>query len=267
VDERSSRPGRPQKGGHVSGKRVTFVGDAMGAVVQGVEEVEFLIGHSPVVVGGLAVMCRLSNPYRATTDLDVVDRMLGETPQLQVLRAARGAESVEPTSVLLPTAYGQVRVDVLEVRQIEIDQPSDDPGDRLHASAHAWASDSATEVTIEVTLLSGAHVEVSTLVAEPGPLVAMKLQAIMNRVADKQGTDLQDIARLILDEKVRPTALAQLGSCDRSAAADIALHVDLWMVDRRRQSLRWIHDAGGTDLTLDDLDLVAELLLAACERR
>jgi hypothetical protein len=122
--------------------------------------------------------------------------------------------------------------------------------------------------TIEVMLLSGAHVEVSALVAEPGPLVAMKLQAIMNRVADKQGTDLQDIVRLILDEQVRPAALAELGSCDRSAAADIALYVDLWMVgDRRRQSLRWIHDAGGTDLTLDDLDLVAELLLAACERR
>jgi hypothetical protein len=29
---------------------------------------------------------------------------------------------------------------------------------------------------------------------------------------------------------------------------------------------RWIHDAGGGDLTLDDLDLVAELVLAACER-
>jgi hypothetical protein len=44
-----------------------------------------------VVVGGLAVMCCLSDPYRATTDLDVVDRLLGEVPQLQVLRAARGA--------------------------------------------------------------------------------------------------------------------------------------------------------------------------------
>jgi hypothetical protein len=159
---------------------VTFIGDAMAAVVQGVEEVRILIGHSPVVVGGLAVMCRLSHPYRATTDLDVVDRLLGAMPQLQVLRAARGAEPVEPASVLLPTAYGQVRVDVLEVRQIEIDQPSDDPGDRLHAFAHAWANDSATEVTIEAAPLSGAHVEVSALVAEPGPLVAMKLQAIMN---------------------------------------------------------------------------------------
>jgi hypothetical protein len=94
----------------------------------------------------------------------------------------------------------------------------------------------------------------------------MKLQAIMNRTADKQGTDLQDNARIILDGQVRPAALAQLARCDRSAAADIALHVDLWMVDRRRQSLRWIHDAGSTDLTLDDLDLVAELLIAACRR-
>ncbi len=211
-------------------------------------------------------MCRLSDAYRAITDLDVVDWLLGEVPQLQVLRAARGAKPVEPTSVLLPTVYGKVKVDVLEVRQIEIDQPSDDPGDRLHASAHAWATDSATEVTIEVAHLSGANVEVSALVAEPGPLVAMKLQAIMNRASAKQGTDLQDIARLIFDEQIRPMALAQLGNCDALTAADIALHVDLWLVDRRREALRWIHDAGGTDLTLDDLELLAELLLAACAR-
>jgi hypothetical protein len=94
----------------------------------------------------------------------------------------------------------------------------------------------------------------------------MKLQAIMNRASAKQGTDLQDIARLIFDEQVRPIALAQLGNCDALTAADIALHVDLWLVDRRREALRWIHDAGGTDLTLDDLELLAELLLAACAR-
>jgi hypothetical protein len=46
----------------VSGKRVTFIGDAMAAVVQGVEEVRTLLGQPPVVVGGLAVMCRLSRP-------------------------------------------------------------------------------------------------------------------------------------------------------------------------------------------------------------
>lgn len=88
----------------------------------------------------------------------------------------------------------------------------------------------------------------------------------MNRAVAKQGTDLQDIVPLILDEQARPAALAQLGNCATSTAADIAQHVDLWMVERRRQALRWIHDAGGMDLTLDDLDLVAELLLAACAR-
>ena len=52
----------------MSGKRVTLIGDAMAAVVQGVAEVRALIGQPPVVVGGLAVMCRLSRPYRATTE-------------------------------------------------------------------------------------------------------------------------------------------------------------------------------------------------------
>lgn len=54
---------------------MTFLGDAMAAVVQGGKEVRALIGQPPVVVGGLAVMCRLSRPYRATTDVDVVDRL------------------------------------------------------------------------------------------------------------------------------------------------------------------------------------------------
>lgn len=59
ADARSSTPGRLRRGGHVAGSRVTFLGDAMAAVVQGVKEVRALIGQPPVVVGGLAVMCRL----------------------------------------------------------------------------------------------------------------------------------------------------------------------------------------------------------------
>lgn len=61
----------------MSGNRVTFVGDAMATVVQGVTEVRKLIGQPPVIVGGVAVLARLSNPYRATVDLDLVDRRLG----------------------------------------------------------------------------------------------------------------------------------------------------------------------------------------------
>ncbi|MFI5493217.1 hypothetical protein [Actinoplanes sp. NPDC051859] len=140
----------------------------MAAVVQGVIEVRALIGQSPVVVGGVAVLSRLSNPYRATIDLDVVDRLHGEVPQLEVLRAAAGAEPIQPAAVLLPTPYGPVKV-VLEVRQSELDVPSDDPGDRLHAAAHAWANDTATDVTLEVIRANGERREVARLVAEPGP--------------------------------------------------------------------------------------------------
>lgn len=250
----------------MSGSRVTFVGDAMAAVVQGVREVRAITGQPPVIVGGLAVLARLSSTYRATVDLDVVDRLVGEAPQLEVLRAAAGAKPVEPAAVLLPTPYGAVKVDVLEVRQVELDRPSDDPGDRLHASAHAWANDTATDVTIEVLRSEGERVEVTTHLAEPGPLIAMKLQAAMNRSADKQGTDLLDIVRLTLDQVTRPVALAQIGEVAASIAADMAQHVDLWFVHRQMRSLQWIHAAGGDDVTADDLDLVAELLRAACER-
>ena len=254
-------------GGFVSGNRVTFVGDAMAPVVQGVVEVRRLIGQPPVIVGGLAVLCRLSNPYRVTIDLDLVDRLRGEVPQLEVLRAAEGSESVEPAAVLLPTPYGTVKVDVLEVRQVELDQPSDDPGDRLHASAHAWANDTATDLSIEVLRTGGERVRVVTPVAEPGPLIAMKLQAIMNRSGGKQGTDLLDIVRLAFDEVTRPAAMSQIGSVDAVVAQDIALHVDLWFVRERRQSLQWIHSAGGGEVTRDDLELVAELLNPAAQRR
>jgi hypothetical protein len=250
----------------VSGDRVTFVGDAMAAVVHGIIEVRTLLGQPPVIVGGLAVLARLSNPYRATVDLDVVDRLLGDTPHLELLRAADGAEPVEPAAVLLPTRYGAVKVDVLEVRQAEIDRPSEDPGDRLHAAAHAWANDSATDLIIEVANRRGEHVEVTTPVAEPGPLIAMKLQAVMNRSVDKQGTDLLDIVRLAVDRNTRPVALAQIAGVADTIASDIALHIDLWLVRRRQQALQWIRNAGGADVTTDDLGLVADLLSAAAQR-
>ncbi|WP_230990331.1 nucleotidyl transferase AbiEii/AbiGii toxin family protein [Rhodococcus oxybenzonivorans] len=250
----------------MSGSHVVFVGDAMAAVVQGVIEVRALIGQAPVIVGGLAVLSRLSNPYRATVDLDLVDRLLGHLPQLEVLRAADGAEPVEPAAVLLPTRYGSVKVDVLEVRQVELDQPSDDPGDRLHASAHAWANDTATDMTIEVIRTSGERVAVTTPVAEPGPLIAMKLQAVMNRSTDKQGTDLLDIVHLVLDDTTRAAALAQIRSVEAATVQDIAIHVDLWFTRKRLQSLQRVRAVGGRDITTDDLDLVAELLTDAAQR-
>lgn len=189
----------------------------MAAVVAGVIEVGSHIGQPPVIVGELAVLSRLSPPYRATTDLDVVGRRRSGLRQLEVLRAPTDAKSIEPAAVELATPYGPVKGDVLEVRQVETDHPSDDPGDRLHASAHAWANDTATGLTMEVIVPEGGTIEVTAPVAEPGPLVAMKLQAIMNRSVEKQGADLLDI-RLCLDSATRPVALKQIRGVDSRAS-------------------------------------------------
>lgn len=89
---------------------------------------------------------------------------------------------------------------------------------------------------------------------------------MMNRSVDKQGTDLRDIVRLTLDSETRTTALNQIGEVEDPIARDIAMHVDLWLVRRKDQSLRWIRGTGDRDTTVDDLNLVAELLLAARER-
>ncbi|MDN5795786.1 MAG: hypothetical protein L0H79_08555 [Intrasporangium sp.] len=51
--------------------------------------------------------------------------------------------------------------------------------------------------------------------AEPGPLVAMKLQAVMNRSTQKQGTDLLDIIRLTFDVGTREVALEQIRAWHR----------------------------------------------------
>ena len=266
MGERSWMAGPLTFGGSVSGKSVDFFGDQMASIVQAIRDVGEATGQVPVVVGGLAVLCRLSSQHRATTDLDVVDRLLGPHPQLEVLREIRGAESREPAAVVLPTRFGLVKVDVLEVRQIEIDMPSDNPGDRLFASAHAWAHDTATPVLVGATSADGEEIRANTLVAEPGPLVAMKLQAVMDRDTAKQGTDLHDIIRLTLDRETREPLLEQLAACDDQIARDVASHVTLWLVDRRVRSLGWVNASGGPDVTADDIDLTAELLVGASRR-
>jgi hypothetical protein len=172
----------------VSGDEVVFVGDAMLPVVTAVNTVADLISSPPVVVGGLAVLCRLTHAHRATIDLDLVDTVEGpgHPPQLEILRGAPGSESSEPAAAVIDTPAGPVKVDVIAINQADIDHPSDNVGDRLHAMSHAWAQETATDVAISVVAANHSVLaEAAALVAQPGPLVAMKLQAVMNRIRSR----------------------------------------------------------------------------------
>jgi hypothetical protein len=73
-----------------------------------------------------------------------------------------------------------------------------DPTDRLHVLSHAWAAATCMPVLIRTQGAPDLRVQA----AEAGPLVAMKLQSIMNRGSAKGGTDLLDIIRLTLDQAV-----------------------------------------------------------------
>jgi hypothetical protein len=68
---------------------------------------EFL--DSPVVIGGLAVMCRLGHAHRTTKDLDALRRRSIEgSTGLEVLKAA-GAKEIDAVGGLIQTKRGLVR--------------------------------------------------------------------------------------------------------------------------------------------------------------
>ncbi|SET92155.1 hypothetical protein SAMN04488546_4244 [Geodermatophilus poikilotrophus] len=218
-------------------------------------------GSPVIVVGGLAVVCRLGTPYRATIDLDTVDvQTAGSRPHLEILLAE--ATESGPSGVLLDTPLGPVQVDVLHVSQADRDPLPEDETDRLHVQSHAWAAATATDLQLAV---AGAA-PITVAVAEPGPIIAMKLQAIMNRGAAKEGTDLLDILRLTLDTQCGPVSRDQLEHADEQLRADAFLHAQRWFQEHAARSLRRIRAVPeGHDVEADDVQLVGDLLRGALD--
>ncbi len=155
------------------------------------------------------------------------------------------------------------QVDVLEVTDAELDDLPADPTDRLHVLSHAWAAATASAMTVSVDSLDPLWVRV----AEPGPLIAMKLQSIMNRGAAKEGTDLLDIVRITLDRACGPISRDQLESAEAQLRADALLHARRWFdlsADRSLRKIRAVPE--GRDVELDDVRLVGDLLGATLAR-
>jgi hypothetical protein len=104
-------------------------------------------------------------------------------------------------------------------------------------------------------------------VATPGPLIAMKIQAVMNRPAAKEATDLLDIVRLTLDLEAGPVARQQLAEADPKIAEDASLHAKRWFVEHRIRTAQLIRTIPeGSDVDQETIDLVGELLLAELSR-
>ena len=249
--------------------RVVLVGEETARIVEAVGVVAGITGTTPTIVGGLAVLCRVQHAHRATTDLDTLDRRNTRShPLLEILLATPGAERRDAAGVLLPTPRGPVKVDVIEVSERPDSQEIEDPTDRLYEMSHAWAFRTASQV--EIVVVGPDLVPVVSAVAhvaEPGPLVAMKLQAVLLRSTAKEGTDLLDIVTILLDPSARDAALAQLAECDPVIAADAALHSERWFTEQIDRTINRVRAAGGADIGREELTLVADLIQAATRRR
>jgi hypothetical protein len=247
---------------------VGLVGASMLALVEAIPEFEARTGRRATIIGGLAVLCRLGTVYRVTGDLDTANRRAaGETPQLDVLLQQDDVTQADPAGVWIPTSTGAVKVDVIEVSDAELAHLPEDETDRLAVLSHAWAIETAMPLRIRAASPEGASTEVVAHVAEPGPLIAMKLQSVMNRTVNKERTDLLDIVRLTLDHTAGATARAQLAEADTQLAEDARLHAHRWFVDRKDQTLRLVRGLPeGADVDADVVQLVGELLLAELDR-
>lgn len=239
---------------------VNLSGTAMERLVHAIPIAEAQTSRPVVLIGGLAVVCRLGRPHRATADLDAVDRRRGDqTSQLDLLISA-GATPRGPAGALLETGAGAVEIDVLEVTDAALNDLPDDPTGRLHIMAHNWAAATASLMTLRTPGLP----PVTVLVAQPGPLVAMKLQSLMDRGAAKEASDLFDVVRLTLDPVAGIAVRQQLSTADPQLRADCLLHVELWFVTNARRSLSRIRSIPeARAVTPDDIALTAELLVGA----
>ncbi|MCP4435928.1 MAG: nucleotidyl transferase AbiEii/AbiGii toxin family protein [Actinomycetia bacterium] len=157
-----------------------------------------------VLIGGLAVLCRVGVPHRATVDLDTLARNLeGFHPELQhlALSSSGGGQYVMP---------GRLDLDVIDVATESAEDVIADLSAQgelsdleLNVIAHTWAHDTATDVAIAVVDEDGSPLigRVDRLVASTAGLVAMKATTVPLRASskpEKKASDLYDLARLLV---------------------------------------------------------------------
>jgi len=210
-----------------------------------VEAITIVRGHLPgplALIGGLAVLARISRPHRATSDLDTARRVAAHEQGTVEMLLAANACPADAADVTVSTPRGRVKVDAIDISPAETDPRSGDPNDVRYALGHAWAITTAEDMEIVAVPNSGAHPQARAVlaVATPGPLVATKLQSAMNRGVDKEAIDLLDIVTLVTDPTSGPTALGQLRSGSSALAVAARAHADHWFHRNAAATLRSI---------------------------
>lgn len=222
------------------------------------------------LIGGLAVMCRVGSPHRATVDLDAVARDLPahhEVLARLALTASGGGQyrfagdldldvievAPVPTATLLEQLTGGAAGTDLGLSDLE-----------LNVLAHTWAHDTATP--IDVTAVGDDDGAVlarapGRLVASTAGLVAMKVTTVPLRASskpEKRASDLYDLGRLLVAARLPAEDVEAMPAPLRRAVED---RLRRWYVDPagRDRTFRDVRRFDEPALDLDDVaDAVAD---------
>ena len=235
-----------------------------------------IVADSPMprwaLVGGLAVMVQLAEAHRATDDLDsAADNDEGGLDAAIAVLVHSGQARQEEGRLVL--ANGAV-VDVIEVGAIDGDQlPDLDDGNRWFSVSHVWAVDTAERRRLVVFEDGGRPItETAAPIAQPGPLVAMKLQShrARQRRPEKQASDIYDVYRLLVAHDRDGTIARNLATAPHGLAERCAEGLEETFVT---EAARWarhlsVYDRGGDmgRVTADDLEVVGGLAAETLRR-
>ena len=222
------------------------------------------------LIGGLAVMCRVGTPHRATVDLDALarglDRYHDAIARLALTSVGGGQYTFEGDLDLDVIDVAGVGADDLLAELVALGEPGAELTDlELNVVAHTWAHDAATSLDIAAADDETGEVLVRAdhrLVATTAGLVAMKATTVSLRASskpEKRSSDLYDLGRLLVDGGLRRGELAELPPLLAGAVGE---RLRTWFVDPRGRD-RTFRDVRRFDEPRLDLDDTAEAVADA----
>ena len=216
------------------------------------------------LIGGLAVMCRVGTPHRATVDLDALARDLAS------FHAVLSRLALTATGGGQYTFAGNLDLDVIDVATtpaselsatLEADgQPLTDL--ELNVIAHTWAHDTATPIDITAVDDGTGNVLARAdgrLVASAAGIIAMKATTVSLRASskpEKRASDLYDLGRLLV---VGDATRADVDAMPAVLRAAVSVNLHTWFVDERGRD-RTYRDVRRFDEPRLDLDDCADAI-------
>lgn len=220
------------------------------------------------LIGGLAVMCRVGTPHRATIDLDAVTRDLPSVHDdivgLALTSVGGGQYGFEGGLDLDVIDVAPVPVDELIAHLEEGGEPITDL--ELAVVAHTWAHDCADALDIvaidEETGVRLAEAR-GRMVATAAGIIAMKVTTIPLRASskpEKRASDLYDLSRLLVRGGVKAADIAAMPGPLREVVLD---RLRGWYLDDagRDRTYREVRRFDEPAVDMDDVgDAVEDLM-------